>query len=83
VKNMNLPQQIKDIKLPDLPQAIKDLKFWPNHNLDANVLTKFCADSSYLPISSNPDFYQGDYIGFDTATATSENASKRSKSKAK
>jgi AP-3 complex subunit sigma len=27
VKNMNLPQQIKDIKLPDLPQAIKDLKF--------------------------------------------------------
>lgn len=27
VKSMNLPQQIKDIKLPDLPQAIKDLKF--------------------------------------------------------
>nr|CAD7263327.1 unnamed protein product [Timema shepardi] len=27
VKNMNIPQQIKDIKLPDLPQAIKDLKF--------------------------------------------------------
>lgn len=27
VKNMNLPQQIKDIKLPDLPAAIKDLKF--------------------------------------------------------
>ncbi|XP_059469044.1 AP-3 complex subunit sigma-2 isoform X1 [Neocloeon triangulifer] len=27
VKNMNLSQQIKDIKLPDLPQAIKDLKF--------------------------------------------------------
>ena len=26
VKNMNIPQQIKDIKLPDLPQAIKDLK---------------------------------------------------------
>lgn len=26
---MNIPQQIKDIKLPDLPQAIKDLKFWP------------------------------------------------------
>ena len=25
VKNMNLPQQIKD-KLPELPQAIKDLK---------------------------------------------------------
>lgn len=29
VKNMNLPQQIKDIKLPDLPAAIKELKFWP------------------------------------------------------
>ncbi|CAL4135854.1 unnamed protein product, partial [Meganyctiphanes norvegica] len=27
VKNMNLPQQIKDMKLPDLPAAIKDLKF--------------------------------------------------------
>ncbi|KYN36291.1 AP-3 complex subunit sigma-2 [Trachymyrmex septentrionalis] len=27
VKNMNIPQQIKDMKLPDLPQAIKDLKF--------------------------------------------------------
>lgn len=27
VKNMNIPQQIKDIKLPDIPQAIKDLKF--------------------------------------------------------
>ncbi|XP_042227773.1 AP-3 complex subunit sigma-2-like isoform X4 [Homarus americanus] len=27
VKSMNLPQQIKDIKLPDLPAAIKDLKF--------------------------------------------------------
>lgn len=26
VKNMNIPQQIKDIKLPELPQAIKDLK---------------------------------------------------------
>ena len=26
VKNMNLPQQLKDIKLPELPQAIKDLK---------------------------------------------------------
>ncbi|KAI8119191.1 hypothetical protein FF38_03034 [Lucilia cuprina] len=25
VKSMNIPQQIKDIKLPDLPQAIKDL----------------------------------------------------------
>lgn len=25
--NMNISQQIKDIKLPDLPQAIKDLKF--------------------------------------------------------
>lgn len=30
VKNMNIPQQIKDMKLPDLPQAIKDLKFWPD-----------------------------------------------------
>jgi AP-3 complex subunit sigma len=27
VKSMNIPQQIKDLKLPDLPQAIKDLKF--------------------------------------------------------
>ncbi|KAE8740733.1 hypothetical protein FOCC_FOCC013753 [Frankliniella occidentalis] len=27
VKNMNIPQQIKDMKLPDFPQAIKDLKF--------------------------------------------------------
>lgn len=27
VKSMNIPQQIKDMKLPDLPQAIKDLKF--------------------------------------------------------
>jgi len=27
VKSMNIPQQIKDIKLPDLPQAIKDFKF--------------------------------------------------------
>ena len=26
VKNMNLGQQLKDIKLPELPQAIKDLK---------------------------------------------------------
>jgi len=28
VKNMNLPQQIKEMKLPELPQAIKDLKLW-------------------------------------------------------
>ncbi|CAH0766992.1 unnamed protein product [Bemisia tabaci] len=27
VKNINIPQQLKDIKLPDLPQAIKELKF--------------------------------------------------------
>lgn len=27
VKNMNIPQQLKDIKLSDLPSAIKDLKF--------------------------------------------------------
>jgi hypothetical protein len=27
VKNMNILQQIKDMKLPDLPQSIKDLKF--------------------------------------------------------
>ena len=26
LKSINIPQQIKDIKLPDLPQAIKDLK---------------------------------------------------------
>ena len=26
VRNMNIPQQIKDFKLPELPQAIKDLK---------------------------------------------------------
>lgn len=30
--NMNISQQIKDIKLPDLPQAIKDLKFWYSQN---------------------------------------------------
>jgi len=27
VKNMNISQQLKDIKLPELPQALKDLKF--------------------------------------------------------
>lgn len=27
MKNMNIPQQLKDMKLPDLPQAIKELKF--------------------------------------------------------
>jgi AP-3 complex subunit sigma len=27
IKSMNIPQQLKDMKLPDLPQAIKDLKF--------------------------------------------------------
>ncbi|XP_073995423.1 AP-3 complex subunit sigma-2 or isoform X2 [Rhodnius prolixus] len=27
VKNINLPAQLKEMKLPDLPQAIKDLKF--------------------------------------------------------
>ena len=27
VKSMNLPQQIKDIRLPDLPNAINNLKF--------------------------------------------------------
>jgi AP-3 complex subunit sigma len=27
VKNINIPQQLKEMKLPDLPQAIKDLKF--------------------------------------------------------
>ena len=32
VKNMNLPQQLKDIKLPELPQAIKDLKLWLTDN---------------------------------------------------
>lgn len=29
VKSINLPQQLRDMRLPDLPQAIKDLKFWP------------------------------------------------------
>lgn len=37
VKNMNIPQQIKDMKL-DLPQAIKDLKFWPAHSSDHTEL---------------------------------------------
>lgn len=37
VKNMNIPQQIKDMKLPDLPQAIKDLKFWPQQGGEAIV----------------------------------------------
>ena len=27
VRSMNIPQQLKDMKLPDLPQAIKELKF--------------------------------------------------------
>ncbi|VVD00863.1 unnamed protein product [Leptidea sinapis] len=27
VKSINLPQQLRDMKLPDIPQAIKDLKF--------------------------------------------------------
>lgn len=27
MKNINISQQLKDIKLPDLPQAIKELKF--------------------------------------------------------
>ena len=27
VKSMNIPQQLKEMKLPDLPQAIKELKF--------------------------------------------------------
>lgn len=53
VKSMNLPQQIKDIKLPDLPQAIKDLKFWPNTNFDTSLLTKIASDSSYIPIGSS------------------------------
>lgn len=52
VKNMNIPQQIKDIKLPDLPQAIKDLKFWPImssefENIDIASL-HFPADCSSL-----------------------------------
>ena len=66
---MNIPQQIKDIKLLDLPQAIKDLKFWPSH--DNSVLNRFSGGStanSYLPIEStsasnfnfNYDFYQSE-----------------------
>lgn len=27
VRGMNIPQQIRDMRIPDLPQAIKDLKF--------------------------------------------------------
>lgn len=38
VKSMNIPQQIKDIKLPDLPQAIKDLKFWPGQSHSSNFV---------------------------------------------
>ena len=68
VKSMNIPQQIKDIKLPDLPQAIKDLKFWPGHSgFDNVVLHRFASSSQnvYLPIDSsisssafNYDYYQ-------------------------
>lgn len=67
VKSMNLPQQIKDIKLPDLPQAIKDLKFWPNSSFDTSLLNKIASDSSYIPINSgsaldgfNFDSYQSE-----------------------
>jgi hypothetical protein len=37
VKNMNIPQQIKDIKLPELPQAIKDLKLWFTPDLSITI----------------------------------------------
>ena len=40
VKNMNIPQQIKDIKLPELPQAIKDLKLWYKNKIE-NVFLGF------------------------------------------
>ena len=46
---MNLPQQIKDIKLPDLPQAIKDLKFWPTQ---LNAGTQIICDNLLLSNSS-------------------------------
>lgn len=41
VKNMNIPQQIKDMKLPDLPQAIKDLKFWPQAEIEEIRIQKY------------------------------------------
>lgn len=64
VKNMNIPQQIKDMKLPDLPQAIKDLKFWPAVTsvspswLESPPITNTVYDPSlfqqlYTPIDGN------------------------------
>lgn len=64
VKSMNIPQQIKDIKLPDLPQAIKDLKFWPsNSTIDSVILNRMSSHNTYLPIeeSFNYDCYQAEY----------------------
>lgn len=55
VKSMNIPQQIKDIKLPDLPQAIKDLKFWPGQTssssstfVDSFVLQRLTSPTSNI-----------------------------------
>lgn len=53
VKSMNIPQQIKDIKLPDLPQAIKDLKFWPGQTTNVNNSSTF-VDSFVLQRLTSP-----------------------------
>lgn len=52
VKNMNIPQQIKDIKLPDFPHVMKDFKLWPIvssefQNIDISRI-HFPADCSSL-----------------------------------
>lgn len=39
LKSMNLPQQFKDMKLPDLPQAIKVMNFQQNDH--QHLLNKF------------------------------------------
>lgn len=56
---MNIPQQIKDMKLPDLPQAIKDLKFWPpvtnqfqSMDVQASYLSNDCKSLLYEPSSA-------------------------------
>ncbi|TMW44600.1 hypothetical protein DOY81_010318 [Sarcophaga bullata] len=64
VKSMNIPQQIKDIKLPDLPQAIKDLNgsgssysnnslTFNNKNIYSSSVTHFLNQSIYEPIEDD------------------------------
>lgn len=54
VKSMNIPQQIKDIKLPDLPQAIKDLKFWPGQSSNSAFVDNFVLQRLTSPTTINP-----------------------------